>query len=276
MSRNDRRPALRQAVFDALGRIAPHVSPSELNPSAPLRDQVDLDSMDWLNFLVALREKLGVDIPEADYAKLVTLEDLFGYLEQRHPTTSRRARGLVGTHRLHDGRTVTIRPIRAEDAGRVRDFLTASSEESRYKRFHEWVHAPSNNLVHFLTDVEQDRNLALVCTAGRGTEEEIVGEARYMASSDAKRCELGVLIEDSWRKTGIAGLLMEALIRAARDRGFAVMEGLVLASNTAMLQFAHALGFEAESATDDLTTVHICLRLQPTSSPAPMVPSCAP
>ena len=54
---------VRQAVFDTLRRIAPEISPDELNPATPLRDQLDLDSMDWLNVLIALRDSLGVDIP---------------------------------------------------------------------------------------------------------------------------------------------------------------------------------------------------------------------
>jgi acyl carrier protein len=74
---------VRDTVLDALRRIAPEIAPASLRPAAPLRDQVDLDSMDWLNFLVALHERLGVDIPEADYARLVTLDDLVGYLEAR-------------------------------------------------------------------------------------------------------------------------------------------------------------------------------------------------
>ncbi len=74
---------LRQAVFDTLRRIAPEVAPQGLEPGTPLRDQVDLDSMDWLNFLLGLHAKLGVDIPEADYAKLVTLDDLLAYLKSR-------------------------------------------------------------------------------------------------------------------------------------------------------------------------------------------------
>ena len=81
-SRIDPNP-LRQAVLDVLRRIAPEMSPEALQPAKPFRDQVDLDSMDWLNFLVALREKFGVDIPEADYAGLVTLDDVIAYLEQR-------------------------------------------------------------------------------------------------------------------------------------------------------------------------------------------------
>ncbi len=75
--------ALRKAVFDTLHRIAPEVLPDELESGVPLRDQVDLDSMDWLNFLLGLHAGLGVDIPEADYMKLVTLDDLFSYLEAK-------------------------------------------------------------------------------------------------------------------------------------------------------------------------------------------------
>ncbi len=74
---------LRQSVLDTLRRIAPEISPDELKPGVPLRDQVDLDSMDWLNFLVALHGNLGVDIPEGDYAKLVTLDDLLAYLKAK-------------------------------------------------------------------------------------------------------------------------------------------------------------------------------------------------
>lgn len=72
-------------IARALGAIAPEVSVSELLPDKPLRDQVDLDSMDWLNFLVALHEQLHVEIPEADYRKLRTLNELVAYLRARLP-----------------------------------------------------------------------------------------------------------------------------------------------------------------------------------------------
>ena len=75
--------ALRKAIFDTLRRIAPEVAPASLAPATPLRDQVDLDSMDWLNFLLGLHARLGVDIPEADYMKLVTLDDLIAYLKAK-------------------------------------------------------------------------------------------------------------------------------------------------------------------------------------------------
>jgi len=71
---------IRQTALDVLQSIAPEVDPSEIAGGTPLRDQVDLDSMDWLNFLIALHEKLQVEIPEADYARLVSMDDVVAYL----------------------------------------------------------------------------------------------------------------------------------------------------------------------------------------------------
>jgi len=168
---------------------------------------------------------------------------------------------LARERRLSDGRTVTLRPIRPEDAVLVRAFLNELSEESRYMRFQKWVHAPSDKLVHFLTDIDYERHMALVCTARSRDRDQVVGEARYVVNPDGKSCELGIVIADAWRKSGIAGLLMEALIRAARERGLQSMEGLVLAHNTEMLHFVRALGFETHSEPADRTTTRIVKKL---------------
>jgi len=74
---------LRQTVFAALQGIAPEVEPDTLRGDRPLRDEVDLDSMDWLRFLAALHQRLGVNIPEADYQQLTTMNVLLAYLQQR-------------------------------------------------------------------------------------------------------------------------------------------------------------------------------------------------
>lgn len=74
---------IRARVLQIMKSIAPELEEGELRADRPLRNQIDLDSMDWLNFLVALHEKLRVDIPEADYAKLVTLDDLVAYLRAK-------------------------------------------------------------------------------------------------------------------------------------------------------------------------------------------------
>lgn len=79
------RQELRDIVIARLRAIAPEVDGELLVASVPLREQVDLDSMDWLNFLIGLHDRLAVEIPEADYAKLRTLDDLVDYLAARLP-----------------------------------------------------------------------------------------------------------------------------------------------------------------------------------------------
>ena len=72
---------IRKVVLAELKRIAPELE--DVAPAKPLRDQVDLDSMDWLNFLVALHERLKIEIPEADYRKLGTLQQIVDYLAKK-------------------------------------------------------------------------------------------------------------------------------------------------------------------------------------------------
>jgi acyl carrier protein len=74
------RETLVATVMNLLRAIAPELESDALDFSRPLRSQVDLDSMDWLNFLVSLSERFGVAIPEADYARLVTFNNVLDYL----------------------------------------------------------------------------------------------------------------------------------------------------------------------------------------------------
>jgi acyl carrier protein len=77
------RETIRALLLQALTEIAPEIDVPALEPARPLRQQVDLDSADWLNFLVAVHEKIGVDIPDADAAKLTTLDKLVAYCVER-------------------------------------------------------------------------------------------------------------------------------------------------------------------------------------------------
>jgi acyl carrier protein len=73
---------IRVIVVTTLKSIAPELEEAALRADRPLRRQVDLDSIDWLSFLTQLHEKLKVEIPESDYARLVTLDDIVTYLAQ--------------------------------------------------------------------------------------------------------------------------------------------------------------------------------------------------
>lgn len=76
-------PDIRKVVLSALASVAPEVDGASLSPSAPLRDQVDLDSFDWLHFLLDLHERMNIEIPEADYAQLTTLDRIVAYVQAR-------------------------------------------------------------------------------------------------------------------------------------------------------------------------------------------------
>jgi acyl carrier protein len=77
------REELRASVLETLLQIAPEAEPASIDPGVNLRDQLDIDSMDFLNFLIALDKKLHVDIPERDYGQLTTLEACTDYLLAR-------------------------------------------------------------------------------------------------------------------------------------------------------------------------------------------------
>lgn len=72
--------AIRAVVLRVLARIAPEVDAATIRRDLPLRDQVDLDSMDFLNFVLGLAEALGIEVPERDYAALATLDGCVTYL----------------------------------------------------------------------------------------------------------------------------------------------------------------------------------------------------
>jgi acyl carrier protein len=74
---------IRQQVLQALQSIAPEVQAAQLRSDRPLRDEVDLDSMDWLRFISAVHQRLGVNIPEIDYPQIGSLDSLLTYLGQR-------------------------------------------------------------------------------------------------------------------------------------------------------------------------------------------------
>jgi acyl carrier protein len=72
-----------QSVLAALTDVAPEVEPASIRTDLNLRDQTDLDSMDSLNFLIAVHEQLHVDISEADWARLLTIDELVAFIAPR-------------------------------------------------------------------------------------------------------------------------------------------------------------------------------------------------
>lgn len=79
---------IRAAIVAALQTVAPEIDASQIRPNVGLRDQFDIDSMDFLNFIIALHKALQIDIPETDYPQLATLERGVEYIAKRLKETS--------------------------------------------------------------------------------------------------------------------------------------------------------------------------------------------
>ncbi len=77
------RGEMRAALLEVLAETAPEVDPQTLDPDAPLREQIDLDSFDFLTLVQRLHQRLGIDIPERDYPSLRTLNGAVDYLAGR-------------------------------------------------------------------------------------------------------------------------------------------------------------------------------------------------
>ena len=75
----------RDVVGAVLRQIAPEVDLDTVDPTVELREQIDIDSMDFLNFVTGLHDRTGVDIPESDYVHVSTLGGCVEYLARRAP-----------------------------------------------------------------------------------------------------------------------------------------------------------------------------------------------
>ena len=166
---------------------------------------------------------------------------------------------LAREHRLADGRTVLVRPIRADDEAEERRFLARLSDEAKRMRFMKSVGTLSERLIHSFTHVDYRSRMAFVCEHER----RIVGEARYAALPRERSCDFGIVVADDWHRSGIAALLMDALIGHAQANGFATMEGMVLRVNQPMLKFVRALGFDVRVLPQEPSLAQVVKRLRP-------------
>ncbi|MBT8441303.1 MAG: GNAT family N-acetyltransferase, partial [Gammaproteobacteria bacterium] len=164
-----------------------------------------------------------------------------------HPYPS----ALVREAALSDGTTVTIRPIRPEDAIIEREFVNGLSEQSRYLRFMYALQEITPAMLSRFTQIDYDRELAFIAVDDSSGEERQVGVARYITLPDEATCEFAIVVGDDWQGRGLARLLMGDLIAAARDAGLKKMYGTTLKENRGMLELAGNLGFEIEPDPED-------------------------
>ena len=170
-------------------------------------------------------------------------------------------RDLVQRSDLSDGTPLTIRPIRPEDAIMEREFVNGLSERSRYLRFMYSLQEITPEALSRFTQIDYDREMALIAVVRSKGKERLVGVARYYTLPDPKECEFAIVVADDWQARGIARRLMAALVDSARNGRHTRMLGTVLTENRRMLKFVKTLGFRAEISADDPQLMDVSLDL---------------
>lgn len=158
---------------------------------------------------------------------------------------------LVSQFRLADGRQLTLRPIRPEDADIEQAFVRRLSPEAKYFRFMETLRELSPDTLARFTQLDYSRDLAFIATLRQDGQEKEIGVARYFTNPDGKSGEFALVVADEWQHTGIGSRLMGCIIKAAKERGFYCLEGEVLADNAKMLRLMAKLGFNKIKHSDE-------------------------
>jgi acetyltransferase len=159
---------------------------------------------------------------------------------------------LIQDWELPDGRMVTIRPIRPEDAELEQEFVKRMSDESKYYRFMDTLRELTQAMLVRFTQIDYDREMALIATIpGEDGKELQIGVSRYVTNPDGESVEFALAVADDWQKHGVGRKLMTALIQSARLKGYRAVVGDVLALNSKMFRLMTSLGFSIHPHPDD-------------------------
>jgi acetyltransferase len=154
---------------------------------------------------------------------------------------------------LRDGTVMHLRPIRPDDATVARRFLESVSPEDIRARFHGAMRDFSGALLIRLTQIDYDREIALI--GFRDGDDLPLGVVRLYSEPDHVSGEFAILVRSDLHGHGLGTILMHRMIRVARDRGLQRIVGSVLRDNSRMLRLVRELGFVAENARGDEVTM---------------------
>jgi len=141
---------------------------------------------------------------------------------------------------LRDGTWIQLRPIVPEDEAGLIALHGRLSQQSVYQRFFTVMPRLSSNWAHRLANVDYRQRLALV--AADPQTDDLVGVARYEASSEPATAEVAFVVQDSWQERGLGTRLFSELLRAAALNGFTRFRAWVLADNRRMLDLISRFG----------------------------------
>ena len=162
---------------------------------------------------------------------------------------------------VKDGLAVFIRPIKPEDAPALLDLFHTLSPTSVYYRFFGPMKCLSASMLARFTQIDYDREIALVALQEERPEGKMLGVARVIGDPDGKKAEFAVMVGDPWQGKGVGAKLLEKCLQIAKRRGIETVWGIVLRENTQMLALGRKLGFEA-SRTEEPGELELTIDLR--------------
>lgn len=153
---------------------------------------------------------------------------------------------------LKDQSHVLLRPIRPEDEPAHKQFVRQVSDEDRYKRFFADVGELGHEELARMTQIDYDREMAFVAVGQDGPfSQQILGVVRAIASPDQSDAEFAILVRSDLKGLGLGKLMMEKIVRYARERGIGQLSGMTMPSNRGMINLAKQLGFKIDIQLED-------------------------
>jgi acetyltransferase len=143
-----------------------------------------------------------------------------------------------------EGARLFIRPVRPEDAPIFLLFFKVLSPTTIYNRFFSHVKELSPKMLARFTQIDYDREIALVAFDDDPGAERMLGVARIMGNPDGKEGEFAVVVGDPWHGKGIGSSLLQNCLSIAKRMGFQRVWGIVLPENRSMLALGKKLGFQ--------------------------------
>jgi acetyltransferase len=150
---------------------------------------------------------------------------------------------------LADGTFVQLRPIHPIDGQQARKFKASLSIESIYNRFFGYIPKVSKKLTKRLTEIDYEREMAIVAEIIGKEEKEVIAVAR-IAPDEKQSAEFAIIISDHWQGKKLGTILTDYMIEIAQDLGYVSIYALVLKHNTAMLEILRRKGFSFQTEDD--------------------------
>ncbi|WP_115545221.1 GNAT family N-acetyltransferase, partial [Aeromonas veronii] len=249
-------PPLNQALarYQIIGALKSRKIREQATP-----ERLDIDALAQVlcqlsELLLAFPEIQELDLHplQACGAEMVVLDASLTLSDPTIPTSNRLAIRPYPTELeegawLKDQRHILLRPIRPEDEPAHKQFVLQVSDEDRYKRFFADVGELGHEELARMTQIDYDREMAFVAVGQDGElQDQILGVVRAISTPDQSDAEFAILVRSDLKGVGLGKLMMEKIIRYAKEQGISQLSGMTMPSNRGMANLAKRLGFKID------------------------------